>query len=184
MVLNATDNILQCKECGYETKAERVAFKISELDGKTKCNGCKRMLSVKNWLCPCKVIWYKCDKHARAGDVFRRIKDKTKARNATAKTSGPSIFQQVQKEIRCQDPEHILHPRRHKEDKVTLQGLGRRDQTGKPFSLNMLSTGLKRKFPHLCGNVPRATDSQHIQGGDDDNSNSTRVPISFVQLQV
>ena len=95
--LSATDNTLHCKECGYVTKAERVAFKISELDGKAKCTGCRRTQSVQNWLCPCKIIWFDCDKHARAGDVFRRIKDNMKVRRATAKSSGPSILQQVQK---------------------------------------------------------------------------------------
>ena len=157
---------------------------MSELDGKAKCNGCRTTQSVKNWLCPCKISWFLCHKHARAGEIFRRIKTKKKARKTTDKGKAPTILQQIQKELRGQNPEHILHPRRHKEereDEVQLQGPGKRGPANQPFSKNMLSRGLKRKFPHLCGGIPEDADSPHIINVD----SSTHLPrLPCVQVEV
>ena len=42
---------------------------------------CKKMLCVQKWKCKCDKPWCKCIRHMKAGDVFRRIKNKKVALN-------------------------------------------------------------------------------------------------------
>ena len=67
------DEIITCGECHKESKISRVKFLLETLDATTKCSGCNKNLPVKNWLCACNKPWHLCDKHCRAGEVFRRL---------------------------------------------------------------------------------------------------------------
>ena len=49
---------------------------LETLDATTKCSGCNKNLPIKSWKCFCNKTWHECDKHCRAGEVFRRLNEK------------------------------------------------------------------------------------------------------------
>ena len=59
--------------CFKETKVSRNNFLLETLGATTRCCGCEKTQSVKNWNCACAKPWYSCEKYCRAGEVFRRV---------------------------------------------------------------------------------------------------------------
>ena len=74
------DEFIMCGICHKETKISRIKFLLETLDATTKSSGCNKNLPVKGWLCLCNKPWHECDKHRRAGEVFRRLNAKKRRR--------------------------------------------------------------------------------------------------------
>ena len=70
------DEFITCGVCHKESKISRIEFLLETLDATTKCSGCSKNLPVKNWVCLCNKPWHECEKHCRAGEVFRRLNAK------------------------------------------------------------------------------------------------------------
>ena len=74
--LGQADEIITCGNCHKESEISRVKFRLDTLDATTKCSGCEKKLPVNNWKCLCNKPWHDCDKHCRAGGVFKRLNEK------------------------------------------------------------------------------------------------------------
>ena len=74
--LEPADEFISCGICHKEIKISRIKFLPETLDATTKCSGCNKNLPVKSWKCLCNQPWHECDKHCRAGEVFRRLNEK------------------------------------------------------------------------------------------------------------
>ena len=71
-----SDEIITCDVCYKESQIGRNKFLLETLDAKTNCSGCEKNQPVKMWQCACNKPWYQCEKHCRAGEVFRPLNAK------------------------------------------------------------------------------------------------------------
>ena len=66
------------------------------------CSGCQISQPVRIWQCACSKPWYQCEKHCRAGKVFRRLNAKRAKEKKEAKEQGraPKLMQkQLKREL-------------------------------------------------------------------------------------
>ena len=142
------DQIIFSGTCLEETKISRNKFLLETLDAKTKCIGCEKTQTVKNWNCACTKPSYSCEKHCRAGEVFRRINaNRTMQRKEDIeKERYPRRMQkQMKKELNAlQKGEEI--PRRKAADALQLRPKYKDEIRRIDINPNFLTPNLRNRF--------------------------------------
>ena len=126
----------------------RDKFLLETLDAKTNCSGCEKNQPVKMWQCACNIPWYQCDKHCRAGEVFRRLNAKrAKEKQKEAKERGPDpklMQKQMKREL------NALQRGEEPAAKKQAENLHMRPKYKEVLSVgaspNFLSPNLKKRF--------------------------------------
>ena len=138
----------QCGKCMQKVPCDRKAFQTTSLDARTWCGKCGKSLMAKTYLCHCGVLWYKCREHSNVSAVEGKSSD----------TEKPS---EDKKNLLDGKPQpKVGKPKVKRQEPEDLEGnfkVARRKKVGvgvcePQFRSSMLSTGLKRKFAHLCQN--------------------------------
>ena len=141
-----SDEIITCGSCHKESKISRVKFLLETFDATTKCSGCNNNLPVKSWQCACNKPWHQCEKHCRAGEVFRRLnanKAKQKKEDAELGRDPKRMQKQIKRELNALQRGVEIHTSRT--ETVTM-----RPKYSNVLSVgvnpNFLSLNLKRRF--------------------------------------
>ena len=139
--------IITCGTCHKETKLSRVKLLFETIDATTKCSGCNKNLPVKSWQCACNKPWHQCEKHCRAGEVFRRLscnKAKQKREDAELGRDPKRMQKQTKRELNALQ-RGIEPSANNRTETVTM-----RPKYNNVFSVgvnpNFLSLNLKRRF--------------------------------------
>ena len=154
--------LLDCPTCGNGAEGTRPAFALDALDKRTWCNNCHRSRFVRLWRCSCGVPWHCCPKHAgeparlraRATLVNATVQGAPQAATGRASSSNA---REVQRNSRRPGQWLDTPPPKRANSSGSTIVFNRKEceavhNRGNVVNPRLLSTGLKRKFAHLCPN--------------------------------
>ena len=134
-----SDEIITCGSCHKETKISRVKFLLETLDATTKCSG--------SWQCVCNKPWHQCEKHCRAGEVFRRLnsnKAKSKKEDAELGRDPKRMQKQIKRELNAM--QRGVEPSANNRTETVTMRPKYNNVLSVGVNPNFLSLNLKRRF--------------------------------------
>ena len=69
-----------CSSCGHHILADREAFDLSNLGGKTRCKSCNKSWEAKLWKCTCKILWHKFETNKDSPQIMREARESSKSK--------------------------------------------------------------------------------------------------------
>ena len=142
-----SDEIITCGSCHKESKISRNKFLLETLDAKTKCSGCNKSLPVKMWHCACYKPWYQCEKHCKAGKVFRRLNaNKAKQKKEDEELGRDPKFMQKQIKRELNALQKGEEPSANNKTETVTMRPKYNDVLSVGVNPNFLSPSLKRRF--------------------------------------
>ena len=117
------------------------------------CGGCKQMLCVQKWSCNCDKPWLKCNRRIKAGDVFRRIKNKkvTLKNEEEHKRDVDFMQGQIAAELNEINGTHFKHGCNREIKEMSSFNTQECDEVRRrKVTTRMLRSTLVARFRHLC----------------------------------